>query len=277
METNVPWAVMNHFHQQVSTEGPGMDINVIRARLEAELLSATITHPRQHPTSPSIPPKIHQMWLDKNDPTSKNYPAKYQDYVKSWTTNNPEFQYRLWNVDEFRNLCSRYPHYLEFFDKIPTWISKCDFARVVVLFDEGGLYVDLDFKCLKNIAPILVNQEIFLGRCVPEEEALLGTGAINNNIMGSTVGHPFMKGWLDYMVKHYNWDEPKNVMCNTGPIGLFTYYQQSPLRDTVRFQDQALCFPTNYIDPFQVQPSCKNRECFAYNLWKEGTNWPANL
>ena len=105
-----------------------------------------------------IPSLIHQMWLDKKDPSSKKFPSQNEETIESMIVNNPNMEYHLWNVNEVRQLLSNdeeLKKYLPVFEKIQPWISKCDFARMCVVYAYGGIYTDLDIYCHKSFENVL--------------------------------------------------------------------------------------------------------------------------
>src|SRR5947209_3295412 len=106
-----------------------------------------------------IPKLIHHMWLQKGSIDLNEPPERYKSFVESFHKCNPNFQFVFWNKKKVRELFQQneqlkpWRHF--YFHTLKFHIEKCDFARYALLFVYGGLYVDLDFQCLKPLHKLL--------------------------------------------------------------------------------------------------------------------------
>jgi len=102
--------------------------------------------------------QIHFSWK------TKKIPKKFQTWVNSWKLYNPSWETKLWTDEDNRNfLKEHYQEFLEIYDGYSSNIERADSMRYFYLYHFGGLYVDLDFECLRNIESLL-NSEILLGQ-----------------------------------------------------------------------------------------------------------------
>ena len=63
---------------------------------------------------------------------------------------NPGWEFRIYNDDENRKLLEDfYPWFLATYDSYPKIINKVDAIRIFYLAKYGGIYMDLDYTCLK--------------------------------------------------------------------------------------------------------------------------------
>ena len=92
------------------------------------------------------------MWLDKS-PNVSNIPTKYVPYVDTWKRMNKDWKIKIWYTEDIIELLNNNfsDREKEFWYNLEPHICKCDFARYLVILAHGGLYVDLDFICRKNI------------------------------------------------------------------------------------------------------------------------------
>src|SRR5437588_6601436 len=133
-----------------------------------------------------IPAIIHQSWKDENIPHDV-YPASWID---SWTVAHPSWQRMFWtDEDNERLVRDRYPAFYEFYVGLKPNIKKAGFARYLYMHSYGGVYVDLDFICLKDLTPLLTGHEIVLGRLSHDNDYY----QIPDAFMASSPGHEF---WL---------------------------------------------------------------------------------
>jgi mannosyltransferase OCH1-like enzyme len=144
---------------------------------------------------------IHQSWKDENLP----YHVYKKEWIDSWLRYNPDWEYRLWTDEDNNALVgNHFEWFLPTFEKYSN-IQKADAARYFYLYKYGGLYVDLDFECLRNIEPLLKGWSIVLG------EAL--DGIVHPAFMYSEPGHPFWEMVHTALVEHFGPD----VIWSTGP------------------------------------------------------------
>ena len=94
----------------------------------------------------SIPKIIHFIWLGSPFPTAKYY----ERFYKTWELLNPTFEIILWNDERVQTL--RQEKELmnhKAFDLATNYGEKSDILRLELLYRYGGIYVDVDFKCIK--------------------------------------------------------------------------------------------------------------------------------
>lgn len=91
----------------------------------------------------SIPLKIFQTWHTKNLPDHMN------EVSKSIAISNPEFKHYLFDENDCRNYIKEYygDRVLDAYDTLIPRSYKSDLWRYCVLYREGGIYIDMKFKC----------------------------------------------------------------------------------------------------------------------------------
>ena len=90
----------------------------------------------------NIPRILHQTWKDSE------VPEVFSEYVASWRSCHPDWEYRLWTDELNREfIAAHYPWFLATYDRYPKPIQRADAVRYFILHKLGGLYVDLDFLC----------------------------------------------------------------------------------------------------------------------------------
>ena len=92
---------------------------------------------------------IHQIWYDFGN--SKDVPDKYKEYQESWKKYHPDWEYILWNEEMGDSLMKEhYNQYYESYKNIKYPVMKTDILRYCILEQHGGMYADIDYKCLNN-------------------------------------------------------------------------------------------------------------------------------
>ena len=74
------------------------------------------------------------------------------DCIASWHKYMPDWEYKLWNEDNFDVRCNDYCREAYEARKF-AFVS--DYARLWALCNEGGVYMDVDFEVFKSFEPLL--------------------------------------------------------------------------------------------------------------------------
>lgn len=102
----------------------------------------------------SIPRTIHYFWFGK-----KQKSELIERCISSWKRYSPGYEIIEWNEDSFDVYSSRYSAQAYESGK---YAFVSDFARLKVLYEYGGFYLDTDVELLKCLDE-LRNQEAFMG------------------------------------------------------------------------------------------------------------------
>lgn len=119
-----------------------------------------------------IPKVIHYCWFG-----GEEIPKEYRGWMESWGKYCPDYQIIEWNeknYDVSKNL------YMKQAYERGKWAFVSDYARVDIIAQYGGVYLDTDVELIKNIDDLLKNQA-FCGFENRRYVAFgLGFGAVKN-------------------------------------------------------------------------------------------------
>lgn len=190
-------------------------------------------------TIPEIPKILHHQWLDIKVEDNANPPEKYikMGYLEGWRSNHLDYEHFFWNRKMVKDLLFAEPVFEKYknfyYNVLNKHIQRCDFARYMIMYKYGGLYVDLDIKNMLNVDSILKNREMLLF-WEPSEHTPWPFGTrVFNGIFGSIPKHNFWLEFMDYIVANYS--TVLGVLATTGPIILRKfivmkkYYQKCDL------------------------------------------------
>jgi len=188
-----------------------------------------------------IPRILHQTWKDVA------VPGKFRSFSDSWKTLHPGWEYRLWTDTMNRTFMeTHFPGPLSLYDAYPHPIQRVDMVRYFILRHMGGLFVDLDFECLRPVEPLLEGCGFVAGQEPPEHAFLHGKDRIiSNAFMACESGHPFAIELCDALeVAARNTSRGfKEVLESTGPFMMTHTYKQSMFRDEVRILPFETLYP----------------------------------
>lgn len=112
----------------------------------------------------SIPKVIHYCWFGKG-----NMPPLAEKCLKSWKKYCPEYEIICHNEDNFDITANRYAR--EAYEA-KKWAFVSDYARLKVLYDEGGIYLDTDVELIKPLDE-LIKENGYMGF---DDHELVSTG-----------------------------------------------------------------------------------------------------
>jgi hypothetical protein len=233
-----------------------------------------------------IPLNIHFIWLKKN-----NDSKFVLGYYKTWLNNHPKHKIYIWtNFDiipeelfnndkiiikyqaDILKLLKKYKN--DFNNAIKTYFTinllggKSDILRYLILYDIGGLYVDInDFECFKSTEQLFYQYEFVTGSetCFAESDDLI---FINNAFIMSKKEHLIIKRLLininpNNKEINYNdvWYDQDDSLANITGVCLFRNVVLGYLLDpTIKDKSKYIVLPSIFL-----YPSCFYTE-YNYHL-----------
>ena len=139
-----------------------------------------------------IPKIVHQTWKG----CASSLPSKQARWREGCMRVNPGWSFWLWNDEDNRRLIAdHYPSFLKMYDSYDVKMKRVDAARLFYLHRFGGIYMDLDFACLRSFEelPMPSHDAVFSHQYAnTAAKDLAGVaGTIANNFMVAAPDHPF--------------------------------------------------------------------------------------
>ena len=128
-----------------------------------------------------IPKRIHYCWFG-----NKPLPEKNRGWMESWKKYCPDYEIVRWDENNYDFAKNRYMH--EAF-KEKKWAFVSDYARLDIVFNYGGIYLDTDVELVKSFDELLY-QDAFCG-IEASKKINLGLG------FGAKEGHPLFQEILN--------------------------------------------------------------------------------
>jgi mannosyltransferase OCH1-like enzyme len=165
-----------------------------------------------------IPKIFHQIWIN---PKCPELPDKFRAYRDSWLALHPNWEYKLWNLDNLDFT----PRRMDLIRSAPNFAQMADILRYEILQRHGGIYIDTDFECLRNIDVILEGVKNFA--CSEDGYH------ITNAIIGAERNSTYMERCLNALPKQVGIEATAvetgpylltRVLLNNGLAGDFTLF-----------------------------------------------------
>ncbi len=129
-----------------------------------------------------IPKILHYCWFSRND-----IPDSLKKCIESWHKFCPDYEIKQWNEDNYDINKTLYTK--EAYER-KKWGFVPDIARLDILFEYGGIYIDTDVELIKPLDELLYLDAF----CGVEKWGNINFGQCS----GAVPHHPMIKELLDY-------------------------------------------------------------------------------
>lgn len=199
-----------------------------------------------------IPKTIHYCWFGNNP---KNEIILRS--IASWKKQCPDFEIKEWNETNFP--IEKYPFTQKMYSQ-KKWAFVSDYARLVILEEHGGFYLDTDMLLVKPL-PILKDISCILG-----EES---KGIISAGMIASVPHNLFIQ-----TCKAFYEDNPKNL--TTIPRALTYIFNAFPNKTSIHVYPPKTFYPFDdtHIGEFYGQDLGEG--VIGVHLWNYSWGNPLN-
>lgn len=183
-------------------------------------------------STPRIPKIIHQIWVG-----GKPLPAFYKKLSESWKKMHPDWHYILWTDEDVKKMKLDNQ---DLYNKAKLGSEKANILRYQILREYGGVYVDMDFECVKPLDILNHCYDFFVGILPNNCFAILANG-----LFGTIPHHPIIEALNSEM---------KNYVHNTSQVGRNGVVYFSSMFFKLAFQDQDyinIALPKTYFYPIK--------------------------
>lgn len=206
-----------------------------------------------------IPKIIHYCWFGGNP-----LPEDVKKYIASWKKYCSDYEIRQWDESNFDITQNEYCYEAYQSKK---WAFVADYARLKVLKQFGGIYMDTDIEVCQNLDPFL-QYDAFLGF---ETEGKLQTGVI-----GSCENGEWINNLLSYYVsRHFIQDGRMDFTTNVEIISKITKEKYGILLNNSfqTFGNNNAIFPFDYFCAKDMMDGKIKRTRNTYTIHHFAGSW----
>lgn len=234
----------------------------------------------------NIPKIFHYIWL------GKKLPEQYDPFLQTWLKYHPDWTFIFW-VDNPKNYylgeikdfnLDSLKKYIEtenisnkrividikninfenktFFDSTRNYGQRSDILRWEVLYRFGGVYIDVDFECIKPLDILHYTYDFYTG-IQPLDTSFIQLGAA---LLGTIPNHPILQRCVETIKE--DWKYPQ-IILSTGPLH-FTkcFYEAFMIGNFVNIALPASYFyPCGYEEQRLPRKNWIRPESFAAHHW----------
>lgn len=193
-----------------------------------------------------IPKVIHYCWFGNNP-----LPFEVKKCINSWKKICPDYEIRRWdetNFDVYQN------DFIKSAYGSKAWAFVSDYARLKIVYDEGGIYLDTDVELKKSLDELRKNEGFF---SIQQEGHYCNTGLG----FGAKKENEIVKTMLDlYDDLIYSEENKFSIACpylNTKALEKYGYSYS----DDVIVIHNNLVLPPRFMDPIAPGKNKENLLC----------------
>lgn len=146
-----------------------------------------------------IPKIIHYCWFG-----GKPLPKTARKCLASWKKMCPDYEIKRWDESNFD---VRQNSFISSAYEAGAWAFVSDWARLKIIYDHGGIYLDTDIELLKPLDGLLDNL-CYMG--VQQPALLCTTGLGFGAVKASPVVHEML---MQYEGLQFSWDKSQSLAC----------------------------------------------------------------
>lgn len=193
-----------------------------------------------------IPKVIHYCWFGNNP-----LPFEVKKCINSWKKICPDYEIRRWdetNFDVYQN------DFIKSAYGSKAWAFVSDYARLKIVYDKGGIYLDTDVELKKSLDELRKNEGFF---AIQQEGHYCNTGLG----FGAKKENEIVKTMLDlYDDLIYSEENKFSIACpylNTKALEKYGYSYS----DDVIVIHNNLVLPPRFMDPIAPGKNKENLLC----------------
>jgi len=199
--------------------------------------------------TPIIPRVVHRIWFG-----DKAMPAEYEKYWEAWQRQLPDFEFRTWREADVAGFRTS-----ELIARADGMARKADIARLEMLLNHGGIYLDCDIFPLHRLPESVLNNELVVCNESPNGDYC------SIGFIAAAPGALALKWAIDTLFTVELNRLPPNR--ETGPWFFAKALQHGPF---TRLPSQSF-YPYMYNEPFSKVFDRDLSQTFGIHVW--GGSW----
>ena len=149
-----------------------------------------------------------------------------------------DWEYRLWdNEGQARLIHQIFPHLASRFEAIDFGVARADIARYAMMYEFGGVYLDIDYKLLPYIGEDVRDTQLLLPIELYDQDNpdRFRPFVIGNSILGSAPKQQYWKDLVEYIFETKAPDamvSSDEIVATTGPVALTDFHEDRAPHDS---------------------------------------------
>lgn len=206
-----------------------------------------------------IPKKIHYCWFGGN-----LFPPNVIKCINSWKKYCPDYEIIQWDESNYNVDKNQYMHEAY---KNEKWGFVPDYARLDIIYEHGGIYMDTDVELIRPIDDLL-QYEAFAGL---ESAGIVAFGLG----FGAEKGNHLIKEMLEVYDKILFYHEDGTLNLTPSPIFQTNILKKHGLKDVNENQvvEKMHIFATEYFCPIEFSTNILQKTKNTYSIHHFTASW----
>ena len=207
----------------------------------------------------SIPKKIHYCWFGNGE-----LPKLAKKCIRSWKKYCPDYEIVCWNEQNVDLTQNRYAAEAYVQKK---WAFVSDYVRLKVIYEQGGIYLDIDVELLRPLDELLTDA----GYMGFDEKGLVATGLGFAAEAGNAVIGEMLNDYADipFVLPDGNVDSTPCPDRNTATL----IRMGMDLRNTDQTFMGMRFLPRDYLCPMEYETGKKKITANTYSIHHYCASW----
>ena len=207
-----------------------------------------------------IPKKIHYCWFG-----GKPLPNDVKKCIKSWKKYCPDYEIIRWDESNFDINCNQF---IKDAYEAKAWAFVSDYARLKIIYEQGGIYLDTDVELLRNLDDLLTNKSYFP---VQQCDNIINTGLGFGAEKGSKIIRDLLK---EYNNLKFDENKKEQLACPLINNIVFKRYGfESSNLITYLDNGNVTIYPPKYFDPISPGDSKNLMNKETYSIHHYNASW----
>lgn len=202
-----------------------------------------------------IPKKIHYCWFGGHEK-----PEKAKKCIESWKKYCPDYEIIEWNEQNFD---VNQNEYTKMCAKEKKYAFLSDYARLVIIEKQGGIYLDTDVEVVRSFDKLLENQAFFGFENNEYVATGLGFGAVAHHKV------------VQLMEREYGYMLDGGGDVVTCPALNTKALEKIGLVKNGKYQvvEGAVIYPVDYFNPYDDTTGKLNKTSHTYSIHWYAKSW----
>ena len=205
-----------------------------------------------------IPKTIHYCWFG-----GQPLPNEFKKYIDSWKKYCPDYEIIEWNESNYDvNKCD----FIREAYKQKKWAFVSDYARLDIIYNYGGIYLDTDVEVVKRLDGLLKN-DAFMGF---EKSGYVATGLG----FGAKKGNMIIKeNLLYYQNIHFTDEKINEIACPIITTNILMNYGLVKNDNKTQKLDDILICSSDYFCPKDSKTGVISLTSNTYTIHHYSGTW----
>lgn len=209
-----------------------------------------------------IPQVINYCWFGE-----KRIPNNLKKYLRTWKEKCPNYKIKLWNEKNY-NINSNI--FVKDAYDTKNWAFVSDYARLDIIYNYGGFYLDTDVELLKGLEEIANNEAFF---AIQQNGCYINTGLCFGAEKGNRVVKDLLNSYNDLEFKETDKYKLACPILNTKVLEKYGFVKKNVNQI---IENNVHIYSSEYFDPISPDTNTNLLSDNTISIHHYSATWMSN-